>query len=87
MIRPMTSSDMDAVLKIWLEAPIESHDFVGREFWESRLDDMRNIYLPASETYVFVENDAVKGFASLYGNDLPLCSYLQRSRAGGSAAF
>ncbi|SHK38094.1 putative acetyltransferase [Desulfatibacillum alkenivorans DSM 16219] len=66
MIRPMKSSDMDAVLTIWLEASIESHDFAGRDFWESRLEDMRNIYLPASKTYVFVEDVGVKGFVSLH---------------------
>ncbi|MCC5859134.1 MAG: GNAT family N-acetyltransferase [Ectothiorhodospiraceae bacterium] len=70
MIRPMASHDMDSILTIWLEASIESHDFVSREFWESRLEDMRNVYIPASETYIYETDGTVKGFFSLHGNTL-----------------
>ncbi|RUO25536.1 hypothetical protein CWE09_02015 [Aliidiomarina minuta] len=56
MIREFMASDMESVLNIWLESSVKAHDFVDREFWESKLDDMRNIYIPASETYVYKEN-------------------------------
>ncbi len=61
---------MDAVLKIWLEASVEAHGFIARKFWESKVDDMQNIYIPASETYVFEESGAIKGFASLHEDTL-----------------
>ncbi len=70
MIRAFESSDMNDVLKIWLEASIDAHSFVGREFWESRVDDMREMYIPASDTYVFSENGTVKGFFSLHADSL-----------------
>ena len=70
MISKLKETDMDQVLEIWLEASRKSHDFIKREFWESKLDDMRNLYLPASETYVYVENGEIKGFFSLVGETL-----------------
>jgi putative acetyltransferase len=70
MIRAFESSDMNDVLNIWLEASIGAHGFVGREFWESRIDDMRETYIPASDTYVFSEDGTVKGFFSLHGDSL-----------------
>jgi len=51
MIRSFEPSDMDRVLEIWLEASIQAHDFLAREFWESKVSEMRDTYLPASETY------------------------------------
>jgi len=68
MIRKFSGPDMDAVLNIWLEASIEAHSFIDREFWGSNIDDMRNVYLPASDTYVYEEDGAVKGFLSLADN-------------------
>ncbi len=70
MIRAFESSDMDDVLNIWLEASIGAHGFVGKEFWESRVDDMREIYIPDSETYIFSENGTIKGFFSLQADSL-----------------
>ena len=61
---------MDAVLDVWLKASIEAHAFVGREFWASNLDAMREVYIPGSETYVFEEAGVVKGFFCLQDGTL-----------------
>ncbi|MFO8090192.1 MAG: hypothetical protein R6U13_10180 [Desulfatiglandaceae bacterium] len=68
MIRAFESSDMNDVLNIWLKASIAAHGFVEEEFWESRIDDMREKYLPNSDTYVFSENGSIQGFFSLQGD-------------------
>ncbi|NMR77527.1 GNAT family N-acetyltransferase, partial [Vibrio alginolyticus] len=52
MIRKYNENDMGSVLEIWLNASVKAHDFISAEFWESQLENMRNIYIPASETYV-----------------------------------
>ncbi|RUO35091.1 GNAT family N-acetyltransferase [Aliidiomarina soli] len=70
MIREFIASDMDSVLSIWLESSVKAHDFVERAFWESRLDDMRSIYIPNSETYVYESDNEVKGFFSLHDDTL-----------------
>ncbi len=70
MIRPFKQSDMEQVLSIWLEASIIAHDFMKKEFWESKVSDMRDLYLPASETFIYVEKRLIKGFVSLHNNTL-----------------
>lgn len=70
MIREFSGSDIDPVLDIWLSASIKAHDFVEASFWESQVENMRNIYIPASETYVFESGSKVAGFYSLYENNL-----------------
>ncbi|MDA0148395.1 N-acetyltransferase [Vibrio sp. LaRot3] len=70
MIRQYTPADIDQILDIWLEASIKAHDFVAPEFWQSQVANMREIYIPASNTYVFEKDSNVIGFYSLYENQL-----------------
>ncbi|WP_376780958.1 N-acetyltransferase [Stutzerimonas nitrititolerans] len=70
MIRAFSDTDMDRVLDVWLASSIEAHGFVEPGFWAARLDDMRNIYIPASETYVYESNGQVTGFFSLHEDTL-----------------
>jgi putative acetyltransferase len=66
VIRKFKESDIDQVIRIWLEASIEAHDFVDDNFWESKVKDMREVYIPSAETYVYEEGEIIKGFVSLY---------------------
>jgi len=61
---------MEQVIKIWLEASVQAHHFIPREFWESKVTDMRALYIPNSDTYVYEDNGAVKGFISLHKNTI-----------------
>lgn len=70
MIRAYRQADIDQVLSIWLDASIEAHHFIEKEFWESKVIDMREIYLPASEIFVFEEDEIIKGFVALCGETL-----------------
>jgi len=70
MIRQYTSQDINSVLDIWLTSSIKAHDFVPVEFWVSQVDNMRDIYIPASKTYVAELDSKVVGFYSLYENML-----------------
>ena len=70
MIRKYNESDLDVILEIWLMASAKAHDFVPAEFWESQVDNMRNIYLPASEVYVYESASKVVGFYALHENNL-----------------
>jgi GNAT superfamily N-acetyltransferase len=62
--------DMEVVLAIWLEASIKAHDFVDAQFWKSQVDNMRRIYIPASETFVYESDAKVVGFCALHENCL-----------------
>ncbi|MCK9276416.1 MAG: N-acetyltransferase [Syntrophales bacterium] len=70
MIRNFQQYDIDQVISIWLEASIKAHDFVDSEFWKSKVKDMREIYIPSGETYVYEKEGIIKGFVSLYDDTL-----------------
>ncbi|PJC87012.1 GNAT family N-acetyltransferase [Vibrio sp. HA2012] len=70
MIRKYIIEDIDAVLDIWLSASIKAHDFVAPSFWQAQVENMRNIYLPSSDVYVFEEASKVVGFYALYADTL-----------------
>lgn len=70
MIRGFQNSDMETVLDIWLQASIKAHHFVHADYWKSQLNNMRNIYIPASETYVYEVESRVVGFYALNENIL-----------------
>lgn len=70
MIRKSTAHDMDIMLDIWLNASIQAHDFVEASYWQSQRDNMRNVYLPASENYVYEQDSNVVGFYALYDDCL-----------------
>ena len=70
MIREFNQSDIDQIISIWLEASIKAHNFIDSEFWKSKINDMKEIYLPYAETYVFEEGNELKGFVSLLDDTL-----------------
>jgi putative acetyltransferase len=70
MIREFVQNDMEAVLDVWLSASIKAHDFVVPDFWRSQLENMRNIYIPASEVYVHEDGSKLLGFYALLDDKL-----------------
>lgn len=58
---------LEGVLDIWLAASLQAHDFVPAAHWRARLRDMREHYLPLSETLVCCDDATGRplGFASL----------------------
>lgn len=68
-LRPFSSStDLDIVADVWLETSINCQDFIPSQIWTSHLDDMKNVYLPGSNTTVACINDQIVGFISLVNN-------------------
>lgn len=70
VIRRASPEDYPQLCTIWLEASIVTHDFVEPGFWGSKKADMRDIYLPGSETWVIEKNGIPVGFLSLVENVL-----------------
>lgn len=66
MIRKLRESDLSAVMKIWFDTNIKSHNFVSKEYWTSNYEMVKEI-LPKSEIYVYEEDDInlIDGFIGL----------------------
>lgn len=83
MIREYRQADIDQVLAIWLTASIEAHNFIEPHFWESKVSEMRDVYIPASETFVLEYEEKINGFYSLYGNTLAAIFVAPESQGKG----
>ena len=66
MIRKLRESDLSAVMKIWLDTNIKSHNFVSKEYWTSNYEIVKEI-LHKSEIHVYEEDDTnlIDGFIGL----------------------
>ena len=83
MIRKFAHSDVESVLTIWLEASIKAHNFVPADFWESKVKEMREVYLPAADNFVFEEENEILGFVSIYENILAAIFVLPKAQSKG----
>jgi len=70
MIRKLQKCDIEEVLDIWLEASIIAHDFIEKSYWVSKATDVKDLYIPNSETYLYENEDGISGFFSLHENIL-----------------
>ncbi|HCR0138186.1 N-acetyltransferase [Klebsiella aerogenes] len=65
MIQKWDATETGPLLKLWLESTIYAHPFIAESYWRESLEVVRDVYLPAAATWVWQENDALKGFVSV----------------------
>lgn len=65
MIQELNKNEVDIIMKIWLEASEIAHDFIDKQYWIDKYEVVKNEYIPNSETFVYKENDEIKGFISI----------------------
>lgn len=68
MIRKWTAKSLDPVLTLWLESTTFAHPFIDEQYWHDSLALVRDVYLPAAQTWVWEENDTLLGFVSVMDN-------------------
>ena len=69
MIRKFRDEDTTNVMTIWTKGNIEAHSFIDKDYWLLNYNKVKNEYLRKAETYVYVENNEIKGFISLLNNE------------------
>jgi putative acetyltransferase len=65
MIREFRETDINSVMKLWLETNIHTHGFIEENYWMSNYDQVKQM-LPMATVFVY-EEDSVKGFVGLDG--------------------
>ena len=65
MIRKFREEDTVKVMTIWTKGNFEAHSFIDKDYWLLNFNKVKDEYLKNAETYVYVENDEIKGFISL----------------------
>ncbi len=65
MIRKFREEDTVKVMTIWTKGNFEAHSFIDKDYWLLNFNKVKDEYLKKAETYVYVNNDEIKGFISL----------------------
>lgn len=69
MIRKFREEDLTKVMTIWTKGNFEAHSFIDKDYWLLNYNKVKDEYLKKAETYVYTENDEVKGFISILNNE------------------
>lgn len=69
-IRLYKKTEVNKLVEIWYEGSLIAHDFISKDYWKSKKTEMKEMYLPMSETYVISNDNDVVGFVSMVDNYL-----------------
>lgn len=70
LIREYRNGDIEEILDIWFKASSLAHPFLEADFLEKEKFNVREIYIPNTETWVYAEGDFLLGFISMIGNEV-----------------
>ena len=70
MIRKREEKHNNEIINVWYEASSLAHPFLEADFVEKAKKDLRDIYIPNTETWVYEDNNAVIGFISMLENEI-----------------
>lgn len=69
MIRELEANDINKVMEIWKYATIEAHNFINKEYWLDKYNEVKDVYIPMSKTFIYEESNDIKGFISILNDD------------------
>ena len=64
MIRKFQKTDIEQIMKIWLNSNIEAHSFVPEKYWKSNFDMVKE-QLPQADVYVSDCDGEIQGFIGI----------------------
>lgn len=70
MIRDYKAADASALVTIWLAASAVAHPFLSEEFISQEAENLRDVYLPKTRTWVIEHDSSPVGFIALMGNEI-----------------
>lgn len=65
MIRKFKEEDTVKVMTIWTKGNFQAHSFIDKDYWLLNFNKVKDEYLKKANTYVYVEDDTIKGFISV----------------------
>ena len=85
MVRDYRPSDLDRILKIWLQANIQAHDFIDRSYWEENSGLVRQL-LPQARVFVWEQGGEIQGFAGIVEENIEGIFVSEQYRSKGIGA-
>jgi len=83
MIRKYKETDIENVIDIWYQASSLAHSFLDSVFVERVRKDLREVYLPNGETWVYTINNKVVAFISMVENEIGGLFVSPRNQSNG----
>ena len=70
MIRKIKEEDLTNVMTIWVKGNFKANYFIEKDYWLEIYNDSKVDFLEKFKTYVYLENDEIIGFISVYNNEI-----------------
>lgn len=67
MIRKFEKKDINAIMRIWKNENIRTHNFISKEYWKNNYKYVKDI-LPDADIYVYILDEQIVGFVGLNNN-------------------
>ena len=67
MIRKFEKNDINAVMEIWVNENIRTHNFIVKEYWKDNYEYVKDI-LPKADIYVYILDEQIVGFVGVNNN-------------------
>lgn len=67
-VRPYEERDTEAIIDAWYQASLIAHPFLTADFLAQENKNLRELFLPRSQTWVFEKEGQIGGFISLLDN-------------------
>lgn len=80
-IRLCNEKELDTLVDLWCEASLVAHHFIDKNYWQSQAKEMKEKYLPMSETYVLIVEKEIMGFISMV-DDYLAALFIERNQQG-----
>ena len=69
-LRPYRDDDFETLAGAWRAASVVAHDFLTPDFLDAEVESIREVYLPAAETWIAESEGQPVGFLSLMGSEI-----------------
>jgi putative acetyltransferase len=70
MIRKYQAEDLEGVIAAWYQASLVAHSFLYEAFFELERQNIREVYMPRADTWVYTDQGRVVGFISVFDNEV-----------------
>ncbi|MBX2976406.1 MAG: GNAT family N-acetyltransferase [Melioribacteraceae bacterium] len=70
MIREYHETDLKYVIEVWHSSVLIAHNFLTEEFIRIEQNNLIDVYIPNTKTFVYLYDNIVVGFISLIGNEV-----------------
>jgi len=68
--RQLLKAEIKPAVQIWLDTSKKAHHFIDPAYWESKAEEMENLWFPSADNTALIKGKRLIGFSSLVDNRL-----------------